>query len=270
MPAWVGVEKEFRVAEIFGPTIQGEGRNVGMPCCFIRFGGCDFRCSWCDTPHAVLPELVSQLPKMTRWEIIDKLNNLQGYSSPEWVVLTGGNPGLLDLDLLIDLLHIREQKVMVETQGSTYRQWYTKVDDLCISPKPPSAGNITDLGFLDRILGKMWVDLPEEKSREDTWMTNKVYFKVPIFSDEDLDYAYLVRTQFPQFEMFLSVGNNDPSLPTVSSPTGWEFPDLSFTRKKVLDHFALILDKVLKDQRFDGCRIFPQQHVLVWGNERGR
>ena len=42
-----------RISEIFGPTIQGEGVLIGQPTVFVRIGGCDYRCSWCDTLHAV-------------------------------------------------------------------------------------------------------------------------------------------------------------------------------------------------------------------------
>ncbi|TIU92326.1 MAG: 7-carboxy-7-deazaguanine synthase QueE, partial [Mesorhizobium sp.] len=43
----------IRVSEIFGPTIQGEGMLIGLPTVFVRTGGCDYRCSWCDSLHAV-------------------------------------------------------------------------------------------------------------------------------------------------------------------------------------------------------------------------
>ena len=65
--------KKFRIAEIFGPTLQGEGPFVGRPSYFIRFGGCDNRCTWCDSMHAVDPVLVKQLPFMTTSEIITKV-----------------------------------------------------------------------------------------------------------------------------------------------------------------------------------------------------
>lgn len=39
--------RTFPVIECFGPTIQGEGALAGLPTLFVRFGGCDFRCSWC-------------------------------------------------------------------------------------------------------------------------------------------------------------------------------------------------------------------------------
>src|SRR6056297_3563779 len=46
-------ETPLRVSEIFGPTIQGEGALIGVPTVFVRLGGCDYRCSWCDSLHAV-------------------------------------------------------------------------------------------------------------------------------------------------------------------------------------------------------------------------
>ncbi len=46
------------IVEIFGPVIQGEGAMIGVQTHFVRTGGCDYRCSWFDTPYAVLPEEV--------------------------------------------------------------------------------------------------------------------------------------------------------------------------------------------------------------------
>jgi 7-carboxy-7-deazaguanine synthase len=50
--------RTYPVVEVFGPTIQGEGALAGLPTLFVRFGGCDYRCSWCDSLLAVLPEQV--------------------------------------------------------------------------------------------------------------------------------------------------------------------------------------------------------------------
>jgi len=269
--------KKFRVAEIFGPTIQGEGRNVGMPCHFVRFGGCDFRCEWCDTPHAVLPDLVSQLPKMDEWDIISKLSDLDArkdsfgnqVANPKWIVLTGGNPGLLNLTRLITLLHTDSRKVMLETQGTTYRSWYTMVDDLCFSPKPPSSKMDWNFDLFDRILGKLWTEFPETKE-SDTWFSHhKPYLKVPVFTYEDLEFAKKVHRTWPQFEMFISIGNDDPTLPTVGKPNPIYPMETDLTRDRVLDNFKDWTEVHLLHQELADVRIFPQQHTLIWGNERG-
>jgi len=41
----------LKVNEIFGPTIQGEGKSSGMPCAFLRLSLCNLHCIWCDTPY---------------------------------------------------------------------------------------------------------------------------------------------------------------------------------------------------------------------------
>lgn len=268
------MSRQFRVAEIFGPTIQGEGRNVGMPCHFIRFGGCDFRCEWCDTPHAVLPDLVNKLPKMDEWQILQRVNDLDLDTNRciRWVVLTGGNPGLLNLDYFIELLHKRSYKVMVETQGSTYRPWYVEVDDLCFSPKPPSSGNTSDLGLLDRILTRYMGDAAEAAmvKESETFPFPLPYLKIPIFTPEDLDYAEEAHARFPDLEFFLSIGNVDPLLPTVGNPEPELMTGIPLTRDIVLDSFRSWVEAVLESRpSLQDARIFPQQHTLLWGNDRG-
>lgn len=262
--------RHFRLAEVFGPTIQGEGRNVGVPCHFIRFGGCDFRCSWCDTPHAVLPEEVAKLERVTEWDILHKIDVLSKEMSPTWVVITGGNPGLLNLNHLIDLLHVRSHSVMVETQGSTFREWYGKVDDLCFSPKPPSSGMPWSFTDFDRILdATIKAQTDWARVHDDTFLLP--YLKVPVFTDEDLDFASEVHHKWPDLDFFISIGNDDPYLPTISNPHPEPRQEFDFpkTRDIILVHQKHWTEKVLKDQRFDDCRIFSQQHVLLWGNERG-
>jgi 7-carboxy-7-deazaguanine synthase len=59
------MKERIRISEIFGPTIQGEGPLIGRPTVFVRTGGCDYRCSWCDTLYAVLPEYRDEWKLMT-------------------------------------------------------------------------------------------------------------------------------------------------------------------------------------------------------------
>lgn len=268
--------KKFRVAEIFGPTIQGEGRRIGTPVHFIRIGGCDYRCSWCDTPHAVLPDQVAKLKQMSEWDIIWELNQLEG--SPDWVVVSGGNPALFDLGYLVDLLHIRHQSVMVETQGSVWHDWLLIADDVCISPKPPSAGRSTLPSDTSEFLEKFG-------NRWDDSYPKPPYLKVVVFDDDDYEYAREQRKANPNHEMFISVGNEDPSLPTVGNPhpksdvplgEALMFPNSTKhhhelqTRAIVLEKMKWLMEKVAVDQSMRTVRVLPQLHTLAWGNERGR
>lgn len=269
-------ERKFRVAEVFGPTIQGEGRNVGAPCYFIRFGGCDFRCTWCDSPHAVLPEEVNKLEQVTEWGILHKINNLHSddsvVMSPTWVVLTGGNPGLLNLTELVRLLHVRKHKVMVETQGSTFRPWFGDVDDLCFSPKPPSSKMEWDFKLFDRVLEATLSAQLDHAAEQQRASFPLPYLKVPIFTEEDLEFAaQVIFCWGGTLEVFLSIGNDSPALPTVGNPNPpaeAEFHEP--TLQVVLENQRKWTERILTDQRFDSVRIFSQQHVLLWGNQRGR
>lgn len=262
--------KEFRVSEVFGPTVQGEGRNIGIPCYFIRLGGCDFRCTWCDTPHAVLPELVARLPKMTPEAIYLTLKGCfpQGIRTADWVVLTGGNPALLDLEELVNILHGDRFKLMLETQGTVYNKWLSLIDDLCVSPKPPSAGNITERSvladFLSHWAHPLYGHIPYGQK-------TLPYLKLVVFNEEDYQYARQVRIDHPSLEMFLSVGNSDPSLPTVGNPTptGDKTP-IEILRHQLCRKYQVLVEQCLTDKIMRDVRVFPQLHVLSWGNERRR
>jgi 7-carboxy-7-deazaguanine synthase len=249
--------KKLRIAEIFGPTIQGEGRHVGVPCYFIRIGGCDYECSWCDSLHAVLPEYVRGLPRLTLDEIIHDLVSLGG--AAQWVVLSGGNPALYDLTELVSDLQEGEFKVMVETQGTMYKPWLADVDELCVSPKGPSAGIGTEEQSLQRLHDFMHCNgILEHRS---------VYLKVPVFSEEDYEFARRVRQSYQGIELYLSVGNPLPPRPPYGDSTS-----VHILRSTLLARTRELAEKIFEDRDplMQSVRILPQQHVLMWGNTRAK
>src|SRR3954469_6852093 len=96
--------RTYPVIEIFGPTIQGEGAEAGIATHFVRVGGCDYRCSWCDTMYAVDPATVRATARhLSAGDIADEIGALDG--APEWVTISGGNPALHHLGPLVDDLH---------------------------------------------------------------------------------------------------------------------------------------------------------------------
>ena len=98
-----GMTKYLPVVEIFD-TIQGEGPYSGMTCTFIRLGGCNLQCSWCDTEY-------SKFTLMSVAEIIIQANK-------KLVVITGGEPFLYNITPLTATLLERGHKVQVETNGT--------------------------------------------------------------------------------------------------------------------------------------------------------
>lgn len=253
---------KWRIAEIFGPTIQGEGELIGTPCIFIRFGGCDFRCPPCDSPHAVLPHLVTALPQMDLEEIIAKVYSLD--SDVEWVVFSGGNPALFSLDPLVHAFRQRRVNVMVETQGTVYKKWISSCRSVCVSPKGPSM-------YKGSVLGQVQpLDLVQEfyeRYKLYQSVNSNLYFKVVCFDEDDYDYAKEVRVRFPRSPLFLSVGNHEPG-PTVGNNAVGESGSADIGT--LLQRLRWLCERTANDPQMKNVRVLPQMHVLTWGNERGR
>ena len=120
------VPDEIRISEIFGPTIQGEGALIGQPTVFVRTGGCDYRCVWCDSLHAVDSRFRADWRAMTTPEVLDRVRALSG-GTPLMVSLSGGNPAIQPLGPLIRQGQAEGYRFALETQGSVSRDWFAHI-----------------------------------------------------------------------------------------------------------------------------------------------
>ena len=118
----VDLNAEYPIVEIFH-SVQGEGFHSGIPHVFIRFGGCNLRCTWCDTDF-------DQYEKMKASEIVTEV--LQ-YDCKR-IIFTGGEPMLQDLWPLHRLFKQRGFDLSVESNG-TIEIPEGLLDWICISPK---------------------------------------------------------------------------------------------------------------------------------------
>lgn len=107
-------------------TIQGEGFNTGKAAYFIRIGGCDVGCHWCDVKES----WDANLHPLTKVEQIIK--NILQYNAKS-VVVTGGEPLIYNLDYLTALLKEKNIETFIETSGA-YKM-SGKWDWVCLSPK---------------------------------------------------------------------------------------------------------------------------------------
>jgi len=107
-------------------TIQGEGYHSGKAAYFIRIGGCDVGCSWCDTKFSWNPDLHPVVPAE---RIVAHV--LEHPASA--VVVTGGEPLMANMDYLTSLLKEKGIETFLETSGTHpfSGQW----DWVCFSPK---------------------------------------------------------------------------------------------------------------------------------------
>lgn len=239
--------KLIRVSEIFGPTVQGEGLLIGRPTVFVRTGGCDFRCSWCDTLYAVLPEYHDEWRPMSPEAIMAEVARLSG-SKPILVTLSGGNPALQPLAPLIALGRDAGYGFAIETQGSVAQPWFADLDWLVLSPKPPSSGMATDWTAFDDCLAQAGT-------------RPNLVLKCVVFDQADYDFARDAAARYPHLPVCLSVGNHTPAAP---NPAGQDGVDVA----GLMARFRWLVEKVAADHWHEAT-VLPQLHVLAWGNARG-
>jgi organic radical activating enzyme len=110
-------------------TLQGEGFNTGKAAYFVRIGGCDVGCAWCDSKESWNADLFPPVP-------VEEVVQRAVETPSKTVVVTGGEPSLYPLDIFTKMLKENGIVTMVETSGahSLSGVW----DWICLSPKKNS------------------------------------------------------------------------------------------------------------------------------------
>ena len=107
-------------------TLQGEGFHSGKPAYFIRLGGCDVGCSWCDAKYTWNPK---HYPPTDIATIVARAAACEAQA----IVITGGEPLLYPLGPLTEELKRRGLEIFLETSGS--HPFSGRFDWVCLSPK---------------------------------------------------------------------------------------------------------------------------------------
>lgn len=113
----------YKVNDIFS-SLQGEGHHTGHAATFVRFAGCNLRCSFCDTDFTHYREMSAE-------EIVESVKQY----TTSFVVLTGGEPSLQVDETLVAALHEAGFYIAVETNGT--RLLPESIDWVTVSPKQP-------------------------------------------------------------------------------------------------------------------------------------
>lgn len=231
------------VLEIFGPTIQGEGRVIGRKTMFVRTAGCDYRCSWCDSSFTWDGSMKDEIQMMTAEEIYDRLYEIGG-DCFNHVTISGGNPALIKgIQDLVDLFEEKNIESALETQGSRFQPWMRQINDLTISPKPPSSGMKPNIQILDEVI---------EQCVKET-----LNLKVVVFDDDDYEFAKYIHHRYPDLPFYLQVGN--PYLDDeVENHTA-----------RLLERYENLVDKVMQTNDMNPVYVLPQLHTLLWSNMKG-
>ncbi|KGJ25023.1 7-carboxy-7-deazaguanine synthase QueE [Staphylococcus haemolyticus] len=231
------------VLEIFGPTIQGEGRVIGRKTMFVRTAGCDYRCSWCDSAFTWDGSAKEDIQLMTAEEIYNQLKKIGG-DRFDHVTISGGNPALIKgIQDLVDLFEEKQIYTALETQGSKFQPWMRQINDLTISPKPPSSNMKPNIDILDSVI---------EQCIEST-----LNLKVVIFDDDDYEFAKMIHHRYPNIPFYLQVGN-----PYLDD-------DVDNHTEKLLSRYEALVDRVMASNDMNQVYVLPQLHTLLWSNKKG-
>ena len=124
-PAEFGEGLSLKVVNLFA-TLQGEGPYVGYPAIFIRLGGCNLACDFCDTEFEQFRETPLSEILATTHKLAEKIRTL--------VVITGGEPLRQNISPLCEALIADGFTVQIETNGTLWRDLPAEVSVVC-SPK---------------------------------------------------------------------------------------------------------------------------------------
>ncbi len=227
---------ELVVAEVFGPTFQGEGPSIGRRAGFVRLGRCNLDCVWCDTPYTWDWERFDPATELRRELVTAILDELEAMR-PEIVVVTGGEP-LLQQRRLLPLLEgcaARGWPVEVETNGTIVpddavvplvRQWN-------VSPKLANSGIPIDKRIRADALAALRA-------------TGAAVFKFVVGEPGELDEVAALADGHDLAPIWIMPEGTDPTTVT----------------ERARQLAQPVLDR--------GWNLTPRLHVLLWGDERGR
>jgi len=230
------------VNEIFGPTIQGEGPSTGRRCGFLRLGGCNLSCRWCDTPYTWDWRGTSDEGKAydPRVELnlrdTDKVADQLLALGVELIVVTGGEPLSQQERLLpvVERLTSADVRVEIETNGTIAPgdRLVAHGARFNVSPKLSHAGGPRHR----RVRPEALRHLNE---------TEGVAFKFVCRSTEDLD-------EVAQLEAELTLN------PIWIMPEGRSAAQISHG-------LGVLADEVVNR----GWNLSSRLHILAWNDKRG-
>lgn len=231
------------VAEIFGPTWQGEGNHAGRTAVFIRLGHCNLDCSWCDTPETWDRNrfnLKQTCPDVASASIIDTINR---HPETELLVVTGGEPLIWQKTTAFHTVLKSAsctREIHVETNGTLTptRETLDTVEWFTVSPKLSSSGVPKPRRIKDAALKEFSLL---------AWEEGRAVFKFVASDNADIDEITSLAEQFK-----------------IPPSSVWVMPE-GTTPEAVIANHRTIAPEALRR----GYNTTTRLHTLIWGNEKG-
>lgn len=228
------------VSEVFGPTVQGEGTSLGRRASFIRLGGCNLSCSWCDSPYTWDARRHDLRRELLRREIAGVVDEVLGHGTPV-VVITGGEPLLHQRQpawaRLLSLLGEAGREIEIETNGTVAPSELTArlVTRFNVSPKLACSGGTAARRIRPEALAALLA-------------TSKSAFKFVCQAASDLD----------EVRETAALAGIPPALVWIM-PEGTR-PETVTSRLQTLSDPAIAA----------GYNLTTRLHIELWGDQRGR
>ena len=162
----------------------------------MRTGGCDYRCAWCDSLHAVDAEYRDDMGADERAGGDGRGGAALGRPAL-MVTLSGGNPAIQPLGPLIAAGQAQGYRFALETQGSVARDWFSVSTCWCCQPKPPSSGMVVDWAAFEACRAAA-------KGAE-------TVLKIVIFDEADYLWAREVAGRYPDAAALPATGQPHPA-----------------------------------------------------------
>lgn len=220
------------VAEVFGPTWQGEGPSTGRTASFVRLGRCNLACTWCDTPYTWDWERFDPAVELRERAVDDIVAELDAFGPVELLVVTGGEPLLQQRRLppLLSAARERGLRVEIETAGTLAPtpELVGLVDGFNVSPKLANSGNPLERRHQPEVLRALEA-------------TGKAVFKFVVRDETELD-------EVAGFGV---------------SPV-WVMPE-GTDAETLTERMRALAPAVLAR----GWNLSPRLHVHLWGDRRG-
>jgi len=229
------------ISEVFGPTIQGEGPAAGKSAAFVRLGGCNLDCSWCDTPYTwdwtgKNGYAYDRSAELTEVDV-DVVLEVVAAMNAQIVVVSGGEPlmpvhNVAMTDFSDHWEGLDKSHLWIETNGTYSPRGWTKGWSVVVSPKLPSSGVSRDKVNLDALIA---------------WQNEEAFFKFVI--GDELDRV--------EADRLISAAN-------IPRSRVYFMPEAR-TKEELDNRAGAAVAAALKSE----VQYTDRLHIRLWGDKRG-
>ena len=254
----------MKVNEIFGPTIQGEGRSAGKLVIFLRLVGCNLACIWCDTPytwnwlrtlfrHPEKHDPKKEIHEMSCRAVIRRLRK-KGLRKVKALVISGGEP-MLQQDEIIGLLRsLRHNNFLFRLlyRSKLFKKtdyWVEIETNGTIEPKPEFLELIDQINCSPKTFNSGPDNRPETRERPEALRklsaSSKTFFKFVIKDEEDLPEIRDLVSRYEMKNVYL------------------------MAQCRTREERRQLEPKVTKMCLENNFHFSPRLHILYWNGRRG-